>query len=81
MKLSFLLGAAIGYTLGARAGRERYEQIVQAASKVRSSQTVQSTAGVLQAQVDELAGKVREVVAGKSSQPTAATSGVNGYHR
>jgi hypothetical protein len=79
MKLSFLLGAAVGYTLGARAGRERYEQIVAAASKLRSSQTVQSTAGVLQAQVDELAGKVREVVAGRSESPTP--TGVNGYHR
>lgn len=80
MKLSFLLGAAVGYTLGARAGRERYEQIVQTARKLRSSQTVQSTAGVLQAQVDELAGKVREVVAGRSNHPTTPT-GVNGYHR
>ncbi|MHA3703970.1 hypothetical protein ACXR2U_17510 [Jatrophihabitans sp. YIM 134969] len=80
MKLSFLLGAAVGYTLGARAGRERYEQIVSAATKLKSSQTVQSTAGVLQAQVDELAGKVREVVAGRSHEP-AAPQGVNGYHR
>ena len=79
MKLTFLLGAAVGYTLGARAGRERYEQIVSAASKLRSSQTVQSTAGVVQAQVDELVGKVREAVAGNSHDP--APTGVNGYHR
>lgn len=79
MKLSFLVGAAVGYTLGARAGRERYEQIVSAASKLRGSQTVQSTAGVLQAQVDELAGRVRQVVAGRSHESTP--TGVNGYHR
>ena len=54
MKLSFLLGAAIGYVLGARAGRERYESIVKFARQVVGSQTVQSSAGVLQAQVDEL---------------------------
>lgn len=81
MKLSFLLGAAVGYTLGARAGRERYEQIVKAGSSLKGSQTVQSTAGVLQAQVDEIAGKVRQVVAGKSSQPTTPATEVNGYHR
>ena len=54
MKLSFLLGAAIGYVVGARAGRERYESIVKFARQVVGSQTVQSSAGVLQAQVDEL---------------------------
>ena len=30
MKLRFLVGAAAGYVLGARAGRERYDQIVSA---------------------------------------------------
>lgn len=85
MKLSFLLGAAVGYTLGARAGRERYEQIVKAGRKLRGSQTVQSTAGVLQAQVDELAGRVRQAVAGNSAntptRPVNGHPGVNGYRR
>src|SRR5687767_4199503 len=31
MKLRFLVGLAAGYVLGARDGRERYEQIVQTA--------------------------------------------------
>jgi hypothetical protein len=83
MKLSFLLGGAVGYVLGARAGRERYESIVRVARRVGGSQTVQSAAGVLQAQVDELAGRVREVVSAKISggptQPPVHT--VNGSHR
>ena len=54
MKLSFLAGAAAGYVLGARAGRERYETIVRIARRFAGSQTVQSAAGVFQAQVDEL---------------------------
>ena len=49
VKLSNLVYAAIGYTLGARAGRERYEDIVRVARRVSGSQTVQATAGVVQA--------------------------------
>jgi hypothetical protein len=67
MKLSFLLGAATGYVLGARAGRERYETIVRASRRVAGSQTVQSAAGVLHAQVDEVTQKVREAVSTKIS--------------
>lgn len=78
MKLSFLLGAAVGYTLGARAGHERYEQIVRLGRTIRGSQTVQSTAGVLQAQVDDLADKLRQAVGRGTDRET---SGVNGYHR
>lgn len=65
MKIPLLIGAAVGYVLGARAGRERYEQIARFARKVAGSQTVQSTAGVLQAQVDGLAGRARSAVADK----------------
>jgi hypothetical protein len=67
MKLSFLVGAATGYVLGARAGRERYESIVRVGRRVAGSQTVQSAAGVLQAQVDEVTAKVRDTVASKMS--------------
>jgi hypothetical protein len=59
MKLAFVIGAATGYVLGARAGRARYDQIVKLTHKVTGSQTVQSTAGVLQAQASELAGKAK----------------------
>jgi hypothetical protein len=60
MNLSFLAGAAIGYVLGARAGRGRYEAIVRLARKLAGSQTVQATAGVLQAQLDGLAQRARD---------------------
>jgi hypothetical protein len=55
----FLVGAAVGYVLGAKAGRERYEQIVSVARKVTGSQTVQSTAGVLQGQITDLTARVK----------------------
>jgi hypothetical protein len=67
MKLSFLLGGAVGYVLGARAGRERYESIVRVGRRVAGSQTIQSAAGVLQAQVEEATRKARSVVAAKVS--------------
>ncbi len=73
MKLSFLIGGAVGYVLGAKAGRERYEAIVRVGRRFAGSQTIQSAAGVLQAQVDDLTVKVREVVVGKiTGGPTAA---------
>lgn len=37
MNLRFLAGAAAGYVLGARAGRERYDQIVSAFGEVMES--------------------------------------------
>lgn len=78
MKLSFLVGAAAGYVLGARAGRERYETIVRVARRFAGSQTVQSAAGVLQAQVDEITHRVRGVVAAKvSGAPTASANGAH----
>jgi len=41
-KLSFLLGAATGYVLGARAGRRRYDQIRSSAQQLWHSQPVQT---------------------------------------
>jgi hypothetical protein len=40
-KLLFVAGAAVGYILGARAGRKRYEQIKSAAQKVWDQPAVQ----------------------------------------
>lgn len=40
-KISFLLGGVLGYLLGARAGRERYEQIVDAGQRVWENPRVQ----------------------------------------
>jgi hypothetical protein len=89
MKIPLLIGAAVGYVLGARAGRERYEQIVRIARKVAGSQTVQSTAGVLQAQVDGLASRARSAVADKlpghlgdrlpGARPLTRVNGSGGY--
>ena len=43
-KLSLIAGLGVGYVLGARAGRERYEQIKAGAQKVARHPRVQSAA-------------------------------------
>ncbi|PPL19624.1 hypothetical protein [Microterricola pindariensis] len=40
-KLLFVTGAAVGYVLGTRAGRKRYEQIKEAAAGIWNTPTVQ----------------------------------------
>lgn len=43
-KTTALLAGGIGYVLGARAGRERYEQIVSFAQRMKSNPKVQQSA-------------------------------------
>ena len=43
-KLSLLVAAEAGYVLGARAGRERYEQIKKVATRVKDDPRVQQKA-------------------------------------
>ena len=49
----FLLGATVGYVLGARAGRERYEQLRRTYQRVADHPAVQGAAGVVRARVEE----------------------------
>lgn len=82
MRLSNLVYAAVGYTLGARAGRERYEDIVRVARRVAGSQTVQSTAGVVQGRFDQYANQARQLVAARfSGNRSPRSNGVNGHQR
>jgi hypothetical protein len=49
--IPFVLGAATGYVLGARAGRERYEQLSRTYRRVADHPAVQGAAGVAKAKV------------------------------
>jgi hypothetical protein len=49
-RISFLTGLVTGFVLGARAGRERYDQLVKAARAVAEHPAVQQAAGAVQAQ-------------------------------
>ncbi|MFE9694127.1 hypothetical protein [Micromonospora sp. NPDC005806] len=53
-KIMFLGGLAAGFVLGARAGREKYEELVIRGRKVLDHPTVQEAAGVAQAQANRL---------------------------
>ena len=58
-KLSFLVGFGAGYVLGARAGRERYEQIRRAYAQAKDDPRLQSLAGMAQARADDALSSVR----------------------
>jgi hypothetical protein len=64
-KITFLTGFAAGYVLGARAGRERYEQIKQAAAGFAQNPKVQETAETLQSQATGLASTAKDKVSEK----------------
>lgn len=64
-KLTFAVGFAAGYTLGARAGRERYEQISRLARGLAENPAVQSAAGVLQAQAGQMVDNAKHAVIDK----------------
>jgi D-alanyl-D-alanine carboxypeptidase len=59
-RISFIGGLAIGYVLGAQAGRERYEQMKQLARKAAESPAMQQTAGALQAQAQATAKTAKD---------------------
>jgi hypothetical protein len=55
-KITMAAAAAAGYVLGARAGRERYDEIVQKAEKAWSNPKVQKGKRRAQAKAEEKAG-------------------------
>lgn len=59
MRLGLLLGGAIGYVLGAKAGVERYEQIKRAAAQARKHPAVDQLSEQATAVID----LVRDIVA------------------
>ncbi|MEV0264925.1 YtxH domain-containing protein [Streptomyces sp. NPDC050617] len=87
-RLTFITGAIVGYVLGTRAGRERYEQLRKAAQRVAQNPAVRNTAesaaqngraaaskafGAVGAKVgDRLPGSVTERVRSLREQRTPA---------
>lgn len=59
-KVAFVLGAAVGYVLGTRAGRERYEQIKRGAKAVWGTPPVQrgvaAVRSAAQTRIDQVKG-------------------------
>jgi hypothetical protein len=61
-RITFLSGLAAGFILGARAGRERYEQMKRVGRRVADSPAAQQAAGAVQAQAAGLARAARQKV-------------------
>lgn len=80
-KLSLLIAGGIGYVLGTKAGRERYEQIRGAARKVKQNPTVQEKAHQAADVARDKAPLVADKVKGAAStaadrvKPSGSSSG------
>jgi hypothetical protein len=65
-KLGMALGVAVGYVLGARAGRERYEQMAASAhemmDKPQVKRVIESAPETARARVEQLANKAADAV-------------------
>ncbi len=61
-RLTFVVGLALGYVLGTRAGRERYEQLKKSAREISQNPAVRNTAEAAAHQGRHFAGKAYHVV-------------------
>ena len=59
-RATFIVGAAVGYVFGTRAGRERYEQLKQMGKRLTESAPVQETAGSMRSKASELVGNAKD---------------------
>ena len=73
-KAMFLTGAAVGYVLGARAGRERYEQICRISDSVRGNPKIQQATETVSQRGSEVVHKVADTAAGKAQSMAGAAS-------
>ena len=58
-RFTFFIGLAVGFVIGARAGRERDEQLKKLASKAKDSPAMQQAAGAAQARRPAWPGRPR----------------------
>ncbi|MFD0558668.1 hypothetical protein FB566_4619 [Stackebrandtia endophytica] len=59
-RFMFVAGLAVGYVLGAKAGRERYDQIVDVVRRIRENPTVHNTATTLRQQAENMASASKD---------------------
>lgn len=69
-RLGLVTGFAVGYTLGAKAGHERYEQICEMGRKLAGTEPAQQ----LQSEVRYAAEKAGAVIEDKASEGVAKVS-------
>ena len=73
-KAGFLVGQGAGYVFGAKAGQKRYQQIVDAAGKLRENPGVQRLTGEVNKTVSVSKDRVAETAAAKADQAKEAVA-------
>lgn len=74
-KILFVAGLGLGYVLGTRAGREKYEELRTAALKVWNDPRVQKAADSVEDFVKDKAPDVAEFVSDNAKKVVAQVSG------
>jgi hypothetical protein len=78
-RIMFVAGAAVGYVLGARAGRRRYEQIKAAGDRLWNDKNVQQGVGqvvdTVQGFVKQKAPEVQGAVVGQAKKVVSKVTG------
>ena len=77
-KWIFAAGAGIGYVLGTRAGRQRYDQMVAKARDVLDKPEVKEATRTVQAEANRLYGEGRQLVRDKMRHMREKSEGANG---
>ena len=73
-KLTLLAGGAVGYVLGTRAGRERFEQIKSQAQTLWEHPKVQEQASKVQGVAKRKSSEVQDKVSSSSSSSSPSSS-------
>lgn len=77
-KISFALGAAVGYVLGARAGRDRYEQLKAQADSLRNNPQVQAKVSQATQAVKDKAPEVQSKLTDAASSAAGSAKSAAG---
>ena len=73
-KTTALIAGTVGYVLGARAGRERYEQLRSSFERLRSNPKVQQTAHTAAEKAKGAAPVVKDKLGGSGDSASSPTS-------
>ncbi len=79
-RLGLVIGFGGGYYLGAKAGRERYEQLQRWVDRAKDSDVVETAADKARAAVDLGLERARDLIDRGGTEPAVGTHG-NGFSR
>jgi hypothetical protein len=79
-RATFIAGFAVGFIAGARAGRERYEQIVKASRKVAENPAVQKATRAAGAKAAERMPRVTETAKSSATKVRGQFDRLPGRH-